>query len=615
MASSRKTTRLETAAAPQASRKLEPAQRDRQTPWPARAQHARGHHARARAVTPAGLLQLQRTVGNRAVNRLIQAKLIVGPADDPYEREAERVAAQFGASTSAADRPAQHIQALPQAPAVGPEGGEAGDDIERQLAASKGAGAPLPADTRTRMETHLGADFSAVRVHTDAQADALNRQLGAQAFTHGADIYVSAGKYAPQSSEGQRLLAHELTHVTQQQAAPRLRRLMSPADFKKQTSGLLGSRSKTDFTTLDRLLDDYSKFGWAEADIPNRKAKLDQIDQAARAYAGKRKSGVNKLITSVQTELGFIGPLAEAIPDINAKTALKAAIKKLFQSQDAYLEAVRAGHPVQGNGPDFMQIFSKAQRALNELGTRAQVMRELIAEDLSRVENIAADTATHPLLRNILNEVLANKDKIYFQETQGTASGAVLAGQKERDRGITEKYRLDMQMAQAEGSPERLSSLVHEMTHIAVQETFSNTAIHLAFKRTATDQEVLDLSRTRTEQCRALKRALEETRKQWSPGQYRVLQEKTDYPVNASGKNTLTSYAEAFKKKGELTQTEYDRIVTLAGQGANNTLIEFDTVINQMMFLMTAWNVPQNNKFYAKLREVAQQAYDWRHPS
>lgn len=603
MSSSKTTT-----SAPRVARETKPARPARQTALPAGAQDAR-----AQMATPAGLLQLQRAAGNRAVNRLIQTKLIVGPADDPYEREAERIAAQFGAPTSAADLPAQRLQALPQTPIVGPEGGEAGDNIERQLAANRGAGAPLPPDTRAMMENHLGADFSSVRVHTGAAAGQLNRQLGAQAFTYGADIYVNEGKYNPRSSEGQRLLAHELTHVTQQQAVPRLRRLMSLADFKKQTSGLLGSRSKTDFTTLDQLLDDYSKFGWNEADILNRNTKLDDIDRNARAYAGKSRQGVDRLIASVQTELGFIRPLAEAIPDINAKTAMKAALKKLFQSQDAYLTAVRAGHPVPGGGPDFMAIFGKAQRALNDLGTRDQVMRELIADDLSRVENIAADTATHPLLRDILNEVLANKNQIYFQETQGMASGAVLAGQKERDRGITEKYRLDMQMAQAEGSPERLSSLVHEMTHIAIQETFSNTAIHLAFKKTATNEEVLALSRTRSEQCRALKRILEETRKQWSPGQYRVLEEKTDYPVNPSGKNTLRSYAEAFKKKGELTQTEYDRIITLADQGANNTLIEFDTVINQMMFLMTAWNVPEKNKFYAKLREVAQQAYDWRH--
>ncbi len=127
---------------------------------------AKARDAGAQRTAPAGLLQLQRSAGNRAVNRLIQARLIVGPADDPYEREAERVAARLGAPASAPEWLAQRIQALPQTAVVGPEGGEAGDEIERQLAAGKGAGAPLPADTRAVMESHLGADFSAVRVHT-----------------------------------------------------------------------------------------------------------------------------------------------------------------------------------------------------------------------------------------------------------------------------------------------------------------------------------------------------------------------------------------------------------------------------------------------------------------
>jgi hypothetical protein len=56
--------------------------------------------------------------------------------------------------------------------------------------------------------------------YTGPTADSLNQQLGAQAFTHGADVYMGAGKYAPGSSDGQRLLAHELTHVVQQGAGP-----------------------------------------------------------------------------------------------------------------------------------------------------------------------------------------------------------------------------------------------------------------------------------------------------------------------------------------------------------------------------------------------------------
>ena len=80
----------------------------------------------------------------------------------------------------------------------------------------KGLGQPLPGDAQSRMESHFGADLSGVRVHADGEAKALNSELDAQAFTVGSDIFFAEGKYNPTSSEGQGLLAHELTHVGQQ---------------------------------------------------------------------------------------------------------------------------------------------------------------------------------------------------------------------------------------------------------------------------------------------------------------------------------------------------------------------------------------------------------------
>ncbi len=66
------------------------------------------------------------------------------------------------------------------------------------------------------MEGHFGAPLDNVRVHADAEAAALNRELDAHAFTVGSDIFFADGKYDPRSTEGQSLLAHEITHVGQQ---------------------------------------------------------------------------------------------------------------------------------------------------------------------------------------------------------------------------------------------------------------------------------------------------------------------------------------------------------------------------------------------------------------
>lgn len=87
----------------------------------------------------------------------------------------------------------------------------------------QGGGAPLPDATRAFFEKRFGADFSQVRLHTNAQAADTAKSINAKAFTVGRDIAFSAGQYAPESREGQRLLAHELTHVVQQEGAQLLR--------------------------------------------------------------------------------------------------------------------------------------------------------------------------------------------------------------------------------------------------------------------------------------------------------------------------------------------------------------------------------------------------------
>ena len=96
------------------------------------------------------------------------------------------------------------------------DGGE-GAAIERVL--SKG-GQPLEKSTRARMEAAFGESFEAVRVHTGAEATASAQRLGAHAYTLGNDVVFSDGHYNPDSSPGQRTLAHELTHVVQQRSGP-----------------------------------------------------------------------------------------------------------------------------------------------------------------------------------------------------------------------------------------------------------------------------------------------------------------------------------------------------------------------------------------------------------
>lgn len=92
---------------------------------------------------------------------------------------------------------------------------ETTQDISDQILQDKGSGRLLEKETKEFMESRFGHDFGDVRVHTDSNAENLTKQLSAAAFTIGRDVYFGSGKYNPSVTSGQRLLAHELTHVVQ----------------------------------------------------------------------------------------------------------------------------------------------------------------------------------------------------------------------------------------------------------------------------------------------------------------------------------------------------------------------------------------------------------------
>ncbi len=213
-----------------------------------------------RLLTPKDVLQLQRVGGNQAVAQMlagmnppqpvIQTKLTVGAAGDKYEEEADRVAAQVmhapAPAASIAQRQSEkdQLQAKSLVDSITPliqrdpnkkdkpktkpvANGTAftpNADFEDRLATTRGNGKPLPKNTRDFMEQRFSTDFSKVRVHTDEKSAKLNQEIGAEAFTHGQDIYFGTGKQNVESNEGKRLLAHELTHVVQQTGAASVKR-------------------------------------------------------------------------------------------------------------------------------------------------------------------------------------------------------------------------------------------------------------------------------------------------------------------------------------------------------------------------------------------------------
>jgi hypothetical protein len=121
----------------------------------------------------ASVLRLQRLVGNRAVQRLLQRQ-------------------------------------------GGGEGFDLDDETAGRINQARGGGKALDSAVQKQMGASMGHDFGNVRVHDSPESDALNQQLSAKAFTTGQDIFFKQGAYDPGSSGGRELIAHELSHVVQQ---------------------------------------------------------------------------------------------------------------------------------------------------------------------------------------------------------------------------------------------------------------------------------------------------------------------------------------------------------------------------------------------------------------
>lgn len=194
---------------------------------------------------------------------VVQAKLQVGPAGDRYEQEADRIADSVarGAPVSAhapppvisglsaqrslgivkagpekveeADKPpeqrAQGDRRVAEGTtknAVGTAGGPAPPAVEAAMTRLRNQpAAPIGPDLRAQLEARTGADLSAVRLHTGSTAAEAANGLGARAFTVGRDIVFGQGQYQPETTEGQRLIAHEVVHTVQQSGgAARARR-------------------------------------------------------------------------------------------------------------------------------------------------------------------------------------------------------------------------------------------------------------------------------------------------------------------------------------------------------------------------------------------------------
>jgi hypothetical protein len=236
------------------------------------------------------------------VKPAVQPKLAVNEPGDIYEQEADAMADRVmrmaeshqpqtvskpvtGIIGRSVQRKCTHCEEEEKKLMRKEQSGGIGTGISSSSLVNAGSGTPLHPGIKGKMEHAFNTDFSAVRVHTGPQASELNNAVNARAFTYGNDIYFNNGAYASDTYEGQKLLAHELTHVVQQSNTGIQRQVMrqvtnpNQIEFEEGGNRYRITRTMSPETTTSRIpepprvrfdMDDTNVFldiSWCRSDV------------------------------------------------------------------------------------------------------------------------------------------------------------------------------------------------------------------------------------------------------------------------------------------------------------------------------------------------------------
>jgi hypothetical protein len=337
----------------------------------------------------------------------IQASLTVRKPGDAFEQEADRVAetvmrmpappsrAPAISSLSSATR-AQSKESAAPSPLVTPE-------VEGNVRALQSEGSPLPPASREFFESRLGADFSQVRVNTGARAQETSKSLGARAFTVGQSISFGAGQYAPESNEGKHLLAHELTHVVQQESG--VRRAGAPV----QRSVSEGPHLQAAWYNFDIPFTDYQFDPSLEGIKTAATVVKDAAGEALKWIVDKIKSLVYAGIDWLRERWNAIQQFASSVWEA-AKTAFANIIGFLISPLSFLADAILSFDP-----EALRRAWARFSGLLTTVANGFKAMTSGVLDQVNRIWRGISGFAT-----SLLNRVVGMTDSFLFRKLPDT---------------------------------------------------------------------------------------------------------------------------------------------------------------------------------------------------
>ncbi|MEH1894509.1 MAG: DUF4157 domain-containing protein [Nostoc sp.] len=207
----------------------------------------------------------------------------------------------------------------------------AAPDLEVSINQAKSGGQSMADNIRKPMEEAFGADFSGVKVHTDGKSDQLNQSIQARAFTTGQDVFFRQGEYNPGSRGGQELLAHELTHVVQQNGGAVQRKAM-PKEYLQAKSTLQSGEAIAELRDFQEMANNSPQ----TQQTPQLQAMADNYSD--RQQPIQKKESLTEATTSLTTAFSseYVVQRQIKIKADKGKKTKKYANFKAFEKSPSY---------------------------------------------------------------------------------------------------------------------------------------------------------------------------------------------------------------------------------------------------------------------------------------
>lgn len=428
-----------------------------------------------------------------------------------------------------------------------------------------------------------------------------------------------------------------------------VQRLMSLDAFQASSSGW-GVRMQVSW--IDQALTAFhatpaDRFGaWFNALL--RVVNACRIYLSSSSLFNRQKPAVERLLVEASGDLQR-GLRAEVVAAKRRTTPIE-----VFRALGAIVDAANRAEAVGARSlhPFLAEVAIAMEALLKDLSEGD--VRGIIGDDVARLRRLEQSARTPQVTRQLLGEILGNLDQVGLRRTAGAAAGTRIA--KESDR-IGKRYLVELRLVETGGSLERIGTAAHELTHVAAAERFGEPAMVLLADQNAAAPEIAALAVARGRRVAELVRLLAASTS-FSPLQRDLVTAKLKYAGGggqflkylAQASEKLTKYraeaaaassaaqaprravprtmaelnpeGRALVERGELLRPElYAKLYLVASDQAakefTNTLVEYDTVITQLLVYLRLWGIqpPSRlypNAFYSKLLEIGAEVHAFR---